>query len=55
MNGNSVDWLDVVEVVGIGFIFVKNSKVSVDFKGEGFIELKILSWLGVRSVIGVIK
>ncbi|WP_232841423.1 phosphodiester glycosidase family protein [Caldicellulosiruptor acetigenus] len=45
----------MAEAVGTGPTLVKNSKVSVDPKGEGFTEPKILSWSGARSAIGVTK
>jgi len=53
VEGNKVDWSDVVEAVGAGPTLVRNGELSVDPVAEGFTEEKILSLSFARSAIGV--
>lgn len=48
-------WKDVRSAVGAGPMLVKDGKVKVDPKAEGFTEEKILSQASARSAIGVKK
>jgi exopolysaccharide biosynthesis protein len=53
INGNPVDWSDVVEAIGAGPTLVENGEISVDPAGEGFTEDKILTLSYARSAVGV--
>jgi len=51
--GKTIAWEDVVTAVGAGPRLVKDSKVSLDAKGEGFNDPKILTASGARSGIAI--
>ena len=54
-EGISVDWGDVMTAVGAGPRVLKDGKVAIDAKKEGFGEDKILSASAARSGIGIRK
>jgi hypothetical protein len=53
MNGNRLDWSDVVTAVGAGPRLLTGGRITVDPAGEGFTSAKILTGGGARSAIGV--
>ncbi|MFD0671583.1 phosphodiester glycosidase family protein [Cohnella sp. GCM10027633] len=55
MNGNAIDWGDVVTAVGAGPRVLKDGKVYNDAAKEGFKQDKILTTPAARSGIGIRK
>ncbi|MCQ4086868.1 phosphodiester glycosidase family protein [Saccharibacillus sp. JS10] len=51
--GKSIPWDDVVTAVGAGPRLLTNSQISLDAKGEGFNDPKILTSSGARSGIAI--
>lgn len=54
-EGQALDWSDVMTAVGAGPRVVKDGKVAIDAKKEGFGEDKILTASAARSGIGIRK
>lgn len=54
-EGQPIDWGDVVTAVGAGPRVLKDGKVAVDAKKEGFTQEKIISLAAARSGIGIRK
>ncbi len=52
-DGQTIPWSDVVTSVGAGPRLVKNGKISLDAKNEGFNDPKILTASGARSGIAI--
>jgi exopolysaccharide biosynthesis protein len=55
MDGNSIDWKDVVTAVGAGPRVLVDGKVSIQAEKEGFTQAKILTTPAARSGIGIKK
>ncbi|WEK55214.1 MAG: phosphodiester glycosidase family protein [Candidatus Cohnella colombiensis] len=53
MDGNELDWSDVVTAVGAGPRVLKDGKVAIDAEKEGFTQAKIKTESAARSGIGI--
>ncbi|MBB6669689.1 phosphodiester glycosidase family protein [Cohnella nanjingensis] len=54
-DGQPIDWSDIATAVGAGPRLVKDGKLAIDAKAEGFTEEKILTSAAARSGIGIRK